>query len=224
VLVDTLDHEIRLLGVNGAASASPTGSPLLVFRWINSDFISDITANGNDYVMSWRHGIGSNVFPGANSWWVSTARGSSGVLTSRRFSEAALPDQLTPPAVASNSIGDTVTVVSEVATAPIARVRAYLEREMTSGISPPLPPTNVSAVGTLGNYRVQWTGFGGENGFIVQSGDTILAIVPAGTRSVQLDNPVSVLWVRGFNAAGLSDPSASVRITGPPRRRAVGHH
>jgi hypothetical protein len=201
--------------VRGDSSALQIDSGIPIFTWWNS-VASDVTWDGVDYVVAWQY-----LFNAQHAWLGTTRVATTGSAFSPLFIETGPPDFLTPPAVASNTLGDTFVVISEVL-GDSARARGYFTNEMSPTPPPPSPPINVSVVKGQYNLTVTWqTSSTDESGFLVESRGFVL-VVPANTRSATISPyEVDSIRVQAFNEGGLSEPSAAVPVTAPSRRRAA---
>jgi hypothetical protein len=208
--------------VNGDSSELRIDSVIPIFTWWTY-VASDVTWDGRDYVVAWRY-----PFNAQHAWLGTTRVATTGSAFSPLFTETGPPDFLTPPALASNTLGDTFVVISEVQ-GDSARARGYFTSEMSPTPPPPSPPINVRVVKGQYNLTVTWqTSSTDESGFLIESraphGSNFgfASVVPANTRSATISPyQVDSIRVQAFNEGGLSEPSAAVPVTAPPRRRAA---
>jgi hypothetical protein len=206
--------------VRGDSGELQIGSAIPIFTWWNS-VVSDVAWDGVDYVVAWRYGFY------AERAWIGTTRVAANAF-SPLVIETGPPDVLTPPSVASNTLGDTLVVISEVR-GDSARARGYFTNEMSPMPPPPSPPINVRVVKGQYNLTVTWQGSStDESGFLIESRAPhsstfgFLLAVPADTPSATIfPGQVDSVRIRAFNAGGVSEPSAAASVTAPPRRRAA---
>jgi hypothetical protein len=208
------DSGAAVVNVHTDGASIVTDPAKQIFDWF-AFVTNDITWNGHDYVVASRYSM-------VTKTWLSLAHLSpSGDVLSRGVAELAKFDT-TPPAVASNSLGESVVVIAEaVSDPPVQRIRAYVDADFIAAPPRPSPPTNVAATGTPANFTLSWNVPPGAEGIAVQPNGApfTFAVIPAPDHSHTFDNTaVSYVTVRAFNAGGLSDP-VTTGVWAPPRRR-----
>ena len=211
------DSGAVLLNVHADGASIVMDPPKKIFDWFY--FVTnDIRWNGHDYVVASRYSMGTKT-------WLSLEHLSpSGDLASRGVAELAKYD-VAPPAVASNSLGESVVVTSEVVSdPPVPRVRAYVDADFLPAPARPSPPTNVTAIGTPASFTMTWSVGPDAEGVVLETTFgtyTTFAAVPASEHSHTFNNPgITSVVIRTFNAGGMSDAVGAILQT-PPRRRAT---
>jgi hypothetical protein len=195
-------------------------APVAVFSTYG-DYASDVTWNGASYTVTWHSGYG-------DAWWLSTARVSGTAVMNPVTTPTARPDTAISPAIAVNAASQAVITVSELQpSSGVIRARAYAERELQPMPPVPAAPRITSAVTSGLKTTIEWeSNATAVAGFELESvnayGPSFFARAEGNSRSITVPFRVDAVRIRAFGPAGVSQPSATVTVTTPARRRATG--
>lgn len=213
---------VQANSVDASGTEIEMGPAVTLFRWL-TPMISNITWDGMEYVATWRYGA-------ADKQWIGRTRFTQQMTAALELSAEVGPIKVEDrPAIAAIAPRTSLVAFSEVPFAgSLARIRT--QQEWETRLRPPVPPAPLitSAVGTSRATVVTWQMAPVEvDGFVIEASypfagtSSILTAVPADARSAVVSPPSSYVRMRAFNAGGLSEPTASVPITAPPRNRAI---
>jgi hypothetical protein len=216
-VIDTGTNVIAVPVSNGGA----VGKETTIFDWFAGGTESNVAGDGHNYLIVWRYGA-------ATKNWLGSARFTvGGTLHSLTSVETGFSDNFRRPAVAANMLGDAMLAISEVRDEnEVGRVRAYLSEDLRPNPRPPSPPRWVTAVGTPSEFVVSWENTSNDvAGFVIERVGIYpwRVTIPGDQQTMLLRGFIADrVWVRAFNAGGLSEPSESVAVMPPPRRRVTG--
>ncbi len=230
-----LHWQIELRRVSASAAKLEIGSPKTVFDWAQPT-ISELSWNGNQYVLAWRYGF----FSGSPQW-VGLMRFSHDLDLFDRLYAAVSPDVYDRPAIARTASGDDVVALSEINTpGSAARIDTRTAAEMTRTPDAPPAPIITSANGTAQSATVTWREISNVpvTGFIIESinpfsgsvvilatvsGDVTSAVVSIASQRGTVTPQDMYIQVLAFNPGGVSAPTAPFHILGAGRARSVRH-
>jgi hypothetical protein len=214
---------VRMMSANGAALRIEP--PRSIFEW-PFGVESEVSFDGNDYIIAWRYGIWTLSPWRLGTTWIA----SDGAAFDRRMAETLLPE-IGPPSIAAKNPAETLVALSEIPSSiGTARIRGYFVSEMAPMPERPAPPANVTAINTPAGVIVSWSsppsnvdGYVFEASYSWSPGTftrTGVITKPVTTSTLQSNQMVAVR-VLAYGAGGTSDPSPIVRVLDVSRRRAA---
>jgi hypothetical protein len=223
----TVDGFRDLFVVIGRANGTSLAfdAPVRLFRY-PFGVQSDVAWDGATYQVGWRSFFLS---PGKTGLAVARVN-ENGTLNSTLAVETAPPDFPSAPSIAVNSLGETLLVISEMRDPGSARVRGYFARELEPLPPPPAAVRRVTAAYSPYFAYVSWeadsdraTGFVVEGKFKGSPGYFFVVFTGADVRTATIPNAATLELVRviAYGLGGASEPSDSVPLQAPPRRRAL---
>ena len=200
---------------NGASIS--VGQPKSIFKWFYF-VLNDIAWDGHDYVLASRYSISPT-----KTWMSLTHVSPAGETLSRGVTATTKMIDAAPPAIASNSLGDSAVVIAEPIGDPaVPRVRAYFDRDFPPAPALPAPPTNVTASGTPLNFTMTWNVGPDAEAVVIETtfgAYSSIEVVPPSVHSHTFSNSsITSVVLRTVNAAGESEAVGALLQT-PPRRR-----
>ena len=225
-----LPYAVETRVAHTAGKTLTVDDPVSRFRWTSAT-ASNVEWDGNQYVIAWRYGdpfghyrIGINRLDG------------TGVTKSASYIDAPIIDAADRPAIASAAAGTDLFTFSAIPSpGGISRIVSAMSSDERPMPAIPPAPLITSAVGTTRTAFVTWLSAPAELlGFLIENSDPfrntawLASSASADARSATIGSPLYAslsryIRMRAFNAAGVSEPTASYPITPPPRNRSARH-
>lgn len=223
---------VQLRRVLADGSSIQISDPVSVLNW-NNTTLSDLSWDGVHYVVTAKYGLGVNN-------WITAIRFDRDLnrVGPGSYSSIAASDAIDPPAIVPIRPGETLVIASETETrGEPSRLHAHRESDMQILPAAPPSPLITSAIGNAQAITIAWlmapvevsmfaierTNIYGQFSIPVgfAAADARSAAITTATYSTSPD--YLFVQMRAINPAGVSPPTAPVRLTMPQRKRSAGH-